>query len=219
MARITKKGVRMMIFDSNAHLDPPPHKELIVATDGSGLRDGRAGWGATSRMREGDVVAGTYREDYGPVVTDPAHTEYIGAHKATNNTGELSAVYHMLTESAEELKEGEGLLIQADSLLAIHTTKGTWKARKNKRLVARNRAALDLLRRRGVHVRFEHVKAHAGHVMNERADALAKLGAQGARIRKGRPYDPPTPPPPSPPSPLPAPTGASENREWATVPD
>ena len=80
MARITKKGVRMMIFDSNAHLDPPPHKELIVATDGSGLRDGRAGWGATSRMREGDVVAGTYREDYGPVVTDPAHTEYIDAH-------------------------------------------------------------------------------------------------------------------------------------------
>ena len=80
-------------------------------------------------------------------------------------------------------------------------------------------AALEALRRRGVHVRFEHVKAHAGHVMNERADALAKLGAQGARIRKGRPYDPPTPPPPSPPSPLPAPTGASENREWATVPD
>ena len=79
--------------------------------------------------------------------------------------------------------------------------------------------ALEALRRRGVHVRFEHVKAHAGHVMNERADALAKLGAQGARIRKGRPYDPPTPPPPSPPSPLPAPTGASENREWATVPD
>ena len=54
-----------------------------------------------------------------------------------------------------------------------------------------------LLRMRGVRVLLRHVRAHRGHAMNERADTLAGLGAQGVRMRDGRPFDPPDYPDPS----------------------
>jgi len=39
-------------------------------------------------------------------------------------------------------------------------------------------------------VRFQHIRAHAGHGMNERADRLAARGAQGMRCRGGMIYVP-----------------------------
>ena len=64
-----------------------------------------------------------------------------------------------------------------------------WASRKNKALVERNRRALAALRADGTTVRFQHIRAHAGHGMNERADRLAARGAQGMRgdlAEKGR---------------------------------
>ena len=46
------------------------------------------------------------------------------------------------------------------------------------------------LRADGTTVRFQHVRAHAGHGMNERADSLAAQGAQGMRCRGGVIYVP-----------------------------
>ena len=46
------------------------------------------------------------------------------------------------------------------------------------------------LRADGTTVRFQHVRAHAGHGMNERADRLAARGAQGMRCRGGVIYVP-----------------------------
>ena len=46
------------------------------------------------------------------------------------------------------------------------------------------------LRADGTTVRFQHVRAHAGHGMNERADRLAARGAQGMRSRGGMIYVP-----------------------------
>ena len=57
--------------------------------------------------------------------------------------------------------------------------------------------AVAALRMRGVRVLLRHVRAHRGHAMNERADTLAGLGAQGVRMRDGRPFDPPDYPDPS----------------------
>ena len=125
------------------------------------------------------------------------------------------------------------MLILADSMLAICTTTGAWSTRRHKALVAANRKALAKLRRRGVTVRFSHVRAHRGHSMNERADALACLGAQRARMRDGRPVDGRTYRSPHPPTntlPTPPPhthhqqalldvTVQAEVRRTATVPD
>ena len=47
-----------------------------------------------------------------------------------------------------------------------------------------------IVRADGTPVRFRHVRAHAGHGMNERADRLAAQGAQGMHSRGGRIYVP-----------------------------
>jgi hypothetical protein len=93
---------------------------------------------------------------------------------------------HALTGARELVRPGEEVL--SDSQIAICTTTGAWASRKNKALVAHNRRALAALRADGTTVRFQHVRAHAGHGMNERADGLAAQGAQGMRSRGGRIY-------------------------------
>ena len=103
---------------------------------------------------------------------------------------QLSAVCHALTGARELARPGEEVLILSDSQIAICTTTGAWASRKNKALVERNRRALAALRADGTTVRFQHVRAHAGHGMNERTDRLAAQGAQGMRSRSGRIYVP-----------------------------
>ena len=82
------------------------------------------------------------------------------------------------------------MLILSDSQIAICTTTGAWASRKNKALIERNRRALAALRADGTTVRFQHIRAHAGHGMNERADRLAARGAQGMRSRGDMIYVP-----------------------------
>ena len=130
------------------------------------------------------------REECGRVITNPNQAEHLGATRATNNTGELSAVCHALTNARDLVRPGEEVLILSDSQIAICTTTGAWASRKNKALVERNRRALAALRADGTTVRFQHVRAHAGHGMNERADRLAARGAQGMRCRGGVIYVP-----------------------------
>ena len=50
--------------------------------------------------------------------------------------------------------------------------------------------ALAQLRADGAEVRIQHVRAHTGHGMNERADKLAAQGAQGLRRRDNAVYVP-----------------------------
>ena len=154
------------------------------------MRDGRAGWAYTAREDVRRRVGPLCAEECGPVIlAQDDDAEYIGAQKATNNTGELTAVYYALARGARTARAGTGVRILSDSKLATYTPlhyTGRWRARRNKALVAVNKAAYEALRRWGVHVSFEHVRAHTGHAMNERADALAKLGAHGARWGRGR---------------------------------
>ena len=134
-------------------------------------------------------------EESGRVVTNDKAPEFLGAAKGTNNTGELSAVYHALTRANEVLPHGTQttVLVLADSMLAICTTTGAWAARSNRTLVNKNKRALARLRGKGIDVRFRHIRAHEGHRMNERADALAKQGGQGLRQREGSYYRPQPP--------------------------
>ena len=59
----------------------------MLTENGDGVED----WGAK-------VVD----EGYGPVVLEEGHPAYIGATKASNNTGELSAVAELLRALLEE---------------------------------------------------------------------------------------------------------------------
>ena len=68
---------------------------------------------------------------------------------------------------------GHFVELAARAELAINTTLGVWAPRTNKAMIAANRRALAKLQARGIVVRFRHVRAHAGHFMNGRADSLA----------------------------------------------
>ena len=174
-----------------------PSQTLTIATDGSGRRDGRAGYGVTARWLAPDEdpslppladAEPTLIEHYGPVDTDPASPMWIGASRATNNTGELTAVYVALQTARAHCTAGDTARILPDSMMALCTTTGAWKPCKHKALIARNVKELAALRSRGIDILFEHVRAHRGHSMNERADKLADLGAQTTtHFRAGRP--------------------------------
>ena len=174
----------------------------MFATDGSAQK-GQAGWGYVARRTtRGNAQADAdaeYRHadaltrETGRVVTNPSQPEYLGATKATNNTGELSAVHHALSRAAGLATSGEEILIMSDSQLAICTTTGAWAPRTNRALIGRNRAALAKMKKNGFVVRFQHVRAHNGHKMNEEADELANQGAQGLRRRDGGAFEPSRP--------------------------
>ena len=99
--------------------------------------------------------------------------------KGTNNLGELTAILRLLEATAQT---GEELHILADSQYAINVvskwrlgwkkrgwTKADKKPIKNLELIQEIDRAME-----GRRVTFEWVKGHAGHRMNERADALAR---------------------------------------------
>jgi ribonuclease HI len=111
----------------------------------------------------------------------------------TNNMGELTAVLDLLQQTAAA---DDDLLVYCDSTYAIKSItewmpgwkrKG-WKKRDGKPVsnVSIMKALDEAMQ--GRRVRFEWVKGHAGHELNEAADRLANAAAVG--FRDGRPVDP-----------------------------
>ena len=135
---------------------------IIAAADGSALGNpGPAGW--AWYVDEGCWAAGGWPE-------------------STNNRGELTAVLELLRATAGA---GEDLLVQADSQYVINSLtrwmKG-WKRRGWRKADGRPVLNDDLMKRldealRGRKVRFEWVRGHVGHPLNEAADARARAAA------------------------------------------
>ena len=139
-------------------------------TDGSGTR-GRcsaktaAGWGWCF-MEQGQWV-----EACGPVITCSDHNAYRGAAVGSNNTGEISAIIEALLHAHQ--RASKQVVIHSDSLWAINTITGRWRAKTHKAMV--NFARL-LVRQGDIKVHFQWVKGHSGVEGNERADGLAERG-------------------------------------------
>ena len=174
--------------------DTAQRTHITFYTDGSGSK-GRctastpAGWGWCAPQ------GADWLEAYGPVVTSSDHTAYVGATVGSNNTGEVTAMVEALLFAVEH--EYTHATVHTDSLWARNVILGKWKARTNKALV---HTARRLFRRMGVTVHIEWIKAHAGHVGNEKADKLANLGRAAATSVGGRnlvlpPERPPSAPP------------------------
>ena len=135
---------------------------IIAAADGSALGNpGPAGW--AWYVDEDCWAAGGWAE-------------------STNNRGELTAVLELLRATAHT---GEELLIQADSQYVINSlTKwmAGWKRRGWRKGDGKPVLNEDLMRQldealEGRAVRFEWVRGHTGHPMNEAADARARAAA------------------------------------------
>ena len=71
------------------HLSNP---DIVLYTDDSASLDpASAGWGVFISSPP-DSSASLW----GPVITDCTDSDWIGAPRSTNNTGEISAIYHAL---------------------------------------------------------------------------------------------------------------------------
>jgi ribonuclease HI len=139
-----------------------PRVTLIAAADGSALGNpGPAGWAW---------------------YIDDDRWASGGWPHGTNNMGELTAVLDLLEQTAAS---GEDLLVYCDSTYAINSItkwmpgwkrkgwrKGDGKPVQNVEIMKALDAAMQ-----GRRVRFEWVKGHAGHVLNEAADLRANAAA------------------------------------------
>jgi ribonuclease HI len=106
---------------------------------------------------------------------NPAGWAYVVVSGVTgsNNTAELSAIYHAL----EYIRDNnlDDVIIYTDSMYAMNLIFGSWKPSSNQSLV---RPAKELALKLHGKVIAEHVRAHQDLFWNERADQLAKQGAE-----------------------------------------
>jgi len=150
---------------------------MVISMDGSASH-GQAGWGFVVFCASWPFSV----DACGPVCIRPQHDLHIGAARATNNTGELSAVYWALVwllrvACTLDLCQQQ-VLLQFDSEYAHHLSVGAWKPTSNCGLVLAVREQLALASE-VFSIAWEHVDAHTGDILNERADKLAKHGASG----------------------------------------
>jgi len=106
------------------------------------------------------------------------HSEDIGW--GTNNQAEYRALLAGLREAIE--RKIETLSVRSDSQLLMRQVTGEYKV-KDRKLKSLMIEIQELIRRFG-RVSFEHVRRE----FNERADELAKAGAEAAKLRGVRPH-------------------------------
>ena len=160
---------------------------IVAAADGSSLSNpGPAGW---AWCVDGDRwAAGGWKH-------------------ATNNKAELMAVLDLLRQTRDA---GDDLLVLCDSQYVINAlTKWMpgWKRKGWKKADGKPVLNVDLLAEldrelAGRRVTFEWVKGHAGHDLNEAADARARAAAtayqQGTAVDAGPGFSPTAPRMPAP---------------------
>ncbi|EFM45637.1 ribonuclease HI [Mobiluncus mulieris ATCC 35239] len=139
------------------------YMEITVAADGSALGNpGPAGWAWF--VDENNWSAG-------------------GWPQATNNRGELMAVIDFLEASAVFPEIAVHFLCDSQYVInSVTKWMPGWKRRGWRKADGKPVLNDDLMKRldallAGRRVRFEWVKGHAGHPMNERADDLARAAA------------------------------------------
>lgn len=149
---------------------------ITAAADGSALGNpGPAGWAW---------------------VIDDAQWRAGGWPRATNNQGELMAVIDLLRATAH--RSDEPLLVLCDSQYVINSVTQWmpgWKRRgwrKSDGKPVLNRELLEALDTAlaGRQVRFEWVKGHAGHPLNEAADLRARAAATAYQLDEPVPTGP-----------------------------
>ncbi|WP_299520655.1 ribonuclease HI family protein [uncultured Serinicoccus sp.] len=135
---------------------------VVAAADGSALGNpGPAGWGW---------------------YVDADRWASGGWRHGTNNMGELTAVLDLLQQTADL---DEDLLVLCDSQYAIKSITQWmpgWKRRGWKKGDGKPVANVEIIKALDAamrpNVRFQWVKGHAGHELNEQADRLANAAAQ-----------------------------------------
>jgi len=121
----------------------------FIFTDGSALPNGSAEWGFHITF---SGIAETY-EIWGPVSTSPTGRHWLGARRATSNTGELSALYYALDWIRRRRKSLDpasspryNLVSESFYCVKLFTTRAI-KPVANKHIIARLNTLLDQVKR------------------------------------------------------------------------
>jgi ribonuclease HI len=136
----------------------PPGAVIVYADGACSGNPGPAGLGVV-------VIDGPRRVEI---------SEYLG--QGTNNIAELTAVLRALGE----IDAARPVMIYTDSQYTIGVVQKGWKAKANQALVAELRAALS----GRPATRLAYVPGHAGVLLNERADALAREAVENRKTRR-----------------------------------
>lgn len=165
---------------------------MRIYVDGSAIGnrnvdiDTPAGWGIVVVENGGEKwshsTGKVVYENSGPVITDIEKANYIGAEVGSNNTGELTAIYEALKYI--ETRPEEKFVIFGDSMYAGKMAMSEWRAKENLTLVNIIRKKWDKLKLANYDFTWVHIKAHAGHLWNERADHLALSAAKRNALNK-----------------------------------
>jgi ribonuclease HI len=161
-----------------------------IYVDGSAIgnqnvnADTPAGWGMICvKMDVGDNShsSGTVQNELsGLVITDAESSQFIGAEVGSNNTAEVTALYKALLH-IEYGHQTNGrdttYTIYGDSMYAGKMAMGEWKPKENKELIKNLTKKWKSLKMQGINFTWNHVKAHSGHLWNERVDHLALKAA------------------------------------------
>ncbi|MET4637571.1 RNase H family protein [Mycetocola sp. 2940] len=126
---------------------------------------------------------------------DDAHWQAGGWKHATNNMGELKAVLELFRATAHL---DDDLLVLCDSQYVINTvTKWMrgWKAKGWRKGDGKPVMNLEIIQEldevmAGRRYRFEWVRGHAGHPMNEAADARARAVSEAFQAGRPIPHGP-----------------------------
>lgn len=153
-------------------------RELSIYTDGSSLGNpGKGGWGAI-------LIGNKQVSELGE-----AHPD------VTNNQMELLAVYKALEELVELGIRDYVITLYSDSSYVVNGINDWvhgWQERgwkkADKKPVLNKDLWQDIVRIKEFvesdnKILFEHIKAHAGHVYNERADDIARGLADGEDVQ------------------------------------
>jgi len=159
---------------------PSRDGQVLVATDGSADRGGFTGWAYLATSGQWGCQAGEYRS------SGFERRGGVNGNSAALIT-ELRAVHLALTTIPGQVT------ILADSIPALRLLKAWQNGNVDQMPVAyslRPRASgatptlvklADLVAERSSQITYTHVKGHAGHVLNEAADALAKIARRWLR--------------------------------------
>jgi ribonuclease HI len=152
-------------------------KELAIYTDGSSLGNpGKGGWGVVMLGNKQALELGAASDD------------------VTNNQMELMATYKAFEELVDLGIRDYAITLYSDSMYVVNGLnqwvegwkKNNWKT-ANKKPVLNKDLWEDLDRVKAFveldnKLFIEHIKAHAGHEHNERADDIARGLAEGKDI-------------------------------------
>jgi len=129
--------------------------KIVIYTDGSCLNNpGRGGYGVIiKRLNDEIVLSG-------------------GEPNTTNNRMEMKAILEAVKWCNENVHD-ESVSLYSDSSYVLNSIQEGWKRKANVDIWAEIDKALAEMNKRGITIKWNWVKGHAGNELNERVDRIA----------------------------------------------